>query len=120
RWRKDAPQMTGERVFRGAHQTKNGCRHHRGTAPVFQIMLRLCRKKSLASTAAAVVVAAATAEAITVTAAAEQNHKQNNNPAASTVTLKTHNTQSPLCQIFLKQTVFCLFHSTLYAEAKNV
>lgn len=73
---------------------------------------------SLASTAAAVVVA--TAKAIAITAAAEQNDKQNDDPAASTVTFKTHNTQSPSCQIFLKQTVFCLFHSTLYARDEKV
>ena len=66
----------------------------------------------LASTAAAAIVAA--------TAAAEQNNQQNDNPAASTISIKTHNTQSPSCQIYLKQTVFCLFHTTLYATAEIV
>ena len=72
--------------------------------------------RRLASTAASAVVATAA----TVTAAAEQNHQQNDNPAASTIILETHNLQSPLCQIFLKQTVFCLFHSTLYATNEIV
>lgn len=74
--------------------------------------------RRLASAAASAVVATATAA--TVTAAAEQNHQQNDNPAASTIILETHNLQSPLCQIFLKQTVFCLFHSTLYATNEIV
>jgi len=72
--------------------------------------------RRLASAAASAVVATAA----TVTAAAEQNHQQNDNPAASTIILETHNLQSPLCQIFLKQTVFCLFHSTLYATNEIV
>lgn len=99
---------------------KTGAGTTKGPAPVFSDYAGInAGRNFLASTAAAVVVIA-TAEAVAITAAAEQNHKQNNNPAASTVTLKTHNTQSPSCQIFLKQTVFCLFHSTLYAKAKNV
>ena len=71
----------------------------------------------LASTAAAAIVAAT---AVAATAAAEQNNQQNDNPAASTISIKTHNTQSPSCQIYLKQTVFCLFHTTLYATAEIV
>lgn len=71
----------------------------------------------LASTAAAAIVAATAAA---VAAAAEQNNQQNDNPAASTISIKTHNTQSPSCQIYLKQTAFCLFHTTLYATAEIV
>lgn len=70
----------------GADTTEVYCTRFSDYAGIMQ------EKNSLASTAAAVVVAAATAEAVAVTAAAEQNHKQNDNPAASTVTLKTHNT----------------------------
>lgn len=91
---------------------KNG--HGSCIASVPVLIQRFIRR--LASAAASAVVATAA----TVTAAAEQNHQQNDNPAASTIILETHNLQSPLCQIFLKQTVFCLFHSTLYATNEIV
>ena len=80
--------------------------------------------RSAAAAAAVVILGVAAAAAVAapaaVAAAAPNDDQQNDNPAASTIILETHNLQSPLCQIFLKQTVFCLFHSTLYATNEIV
>ena len=77
----------------------------------------------VAAPAAAIVVVAATATAavtVATTAAAYKQHDQNDNPPATVVSIaSTHSKNLLFCRLNLKQTTFCLFHSTSYAKVKK-